>query len=130
MKPCPFCGSSQVRVESLLGGRNIPRCDECLVIGPTCATVEIAISEWNRRPLEDALAAERDALRQQVRGLQEKVEALEGCLDDIRFISLDQLNYTTVESLNKLIGEIYALAASEQPLSKPAPPKKGSKEKK
>ena len=47
LKPCPFCGSADIRTEP---GINLNYCDKC--------SAEANIEHWNTRPIEDALNAE------------------------------------------------------------------------
>ena len=54
LKPCPFCGSADIRTEP---GINLNYCDKC--------SAEANIEHWNTRPIEDALnkrIAELEAL--------------------------------------------------------------------
>ena len=44
LKPCPFCGSADIRTEP---GINLNYCDKC--------SAEANIEHWNTRPIEDAL---------------------------------------------------------------------------
>ena len=46
LKPCPFCGSADIRTEP---GINLNYCDKC--------SAEANIEHWNTRPIEDALRA-------------------------------------------------------------------------
>jgi len=46
LKPCPFCGSADIRTEP---GINLNYCDKC--------SAEANIEHWNTRPIEDALNA-------------------------------------------------------------------------
>ena len=43
LKPCPFCGSADIRTEP---GINLNYCDKC--------SAEANIEHWNTRPIEDA----------------------------------------------------------------------------
>ena len=44
LRPCPFCGSADIRTEP---GINLNYCDKC--------SAEANIEHWNTRPIEDAL---------------------------------------------------------------------------
>ena len=46
LRPCPFCGSADIRTEP---GINLNYCDKC--------SAEANIEHWNTRPIEDALNA-------------------------------------------------------------------------
>jgi len=46
LRPCPFCGSADIRTEP---GINLNYCDKC--------SAEANIEHWNTRPIEDALRA-------------------------------------------------------------------------
>jgi len=63
LKPCPFCGSADIRTEP---GINLNYCDKC--------SAEANIEHWNTRPIEDALnkriaelEAENDILKDHLR---------------------------------------------------------------
>lgn len=53
LKPCPFCGSSNIDDHGWASGdgRHGPACDDC---GGTADSVML----WNARPLEDALTGQ------------------------------------------------------------------------
>lgn len=55
------------------GGKfdNVVQCPVCEV------DTVLTITEWNKRPVEDALAAERDALRAELAAAQNRIAALE-----------------------------------------------------
>jgi len=55
LKPCPFCGKAATNA----GFTKIPDVASCL----SCSTGTKLISDWNRRPLEDALRAENAAMK-------------------------------------------------------------------
>lgn len=54
LKPCPFCGGTDVSVCDSTTTRTA-KCRSCVVY--------IAIEKWNSRPIEDALRAEVARLR-------------------------------------------------------------------
>lgn len=54
LKPCPFCGGTDVSVCDSTTTRTA-KCRSCVVY--------IAIEKWNSRPIEDALLAEIACLR-------------------------------------------------------------------
>lgn len=53
IKPCPFCGSSEIDIESVeIEGYDLgyqASCSQCSVMGSTYATKEDAIAVWNTR---------------------------------------------------------------------------------
>lgn len=67
LKPCPFCGSGvkirsvagRVKYQTLIACEKIA-CEPCYCV---CGQKDWAINKWNNRPIEQALTAERDALR-------------------------------------------------------------------
>jgi hypothetical protein len=87
MKPCPFCGGEGVDAED-----GYVRCSHCECDGPF--GVEAYIDAWNRRPIEDALREEKQALRSalssivEIAGREEDPEIL---LHDIEKAALDAL---------------------------------------
>ena len=53
LKPCPFCGSNDVRMV----GRKMPRikCNTCFAWGPEINfTLADALEKWNRRASDDS----------------------------------------------------------------------------
>lgn len=78
IKACPFCEGTG-RVEKKWQGRSpiindnedyayFVVCNSCACEGPWRKTESGAIREWNTRPIEDALRAERDELRTRYAG--------------------------------------------------------------
>ena len=55
LKPCPFCGSADIRTEP---GINLNYCDKC--------SAEANIEHWNTRPIEDALRARIAELEEEI----------------------------------------------------------------
>ena len=53
LKPCPFCGGTQLTIISVYGEDCYVNCDACTTCGPSGETREEAIEAWNRRA-EDA----------------------------------------------------------------------------
>jgi len=58
LKPCPFCGSADIRTEP---GINLNYCDKC--------SAEANIEHWNTRPIEDALQARAEKAEEMVERL-------------------------------------------------------------
>lgn len=60
LKPCPFCGDSNLTEIKGGEGQRAWSCDYCGADGPLVSTndPEKAEKAWNRRPIEDALKAE------------------------------------------------------------------------
>ena len=70
LKPCPFCGgeSEGVSDKGVVYGRIIHKRD-CPLYEMIGAMPQRQWEAWNHRPTEDALRAERDALRKDARFL-------------------------------------------------------------
>lgn len=51
LKPCPFCGSDEIRREDFMSGGELItlRCLNCGAIGPIAYTPGAAFVKWNRR---------------------------------------------------------------------------------
>ena len=63
LKPCPMCGSGNIR-ERLALGESWVRCDDCGMTTDMFGSHERAIAAWNRRPAPPSLPADGDgALR-------------------------------------------------------------------
>ena len=61
LKPCPFCGSTRVIVDTTILGAYTAECLDCCAIISHCyPTKEDAIAAWNRRA-EKALVAQDEA---------------------------------------------------------------------
>ena len=65
LKPCPFCGDTNIEVESEDGRYWYAFCDRCLCEGPNVLSKKAAIEQWNGRisdvpekGLRDKLASE------------------------------------------------------------------------
>lgn len=69
LKPCPFCGSEKVELESEGDGNNWVECQFCATCGPMQETEADAIAAWNaaarltpvERAVLDAAVAWREA---------------------------------------------------------------------
>ena len=64
LRPCPFCGSADIRTEP---GINLNYCDKC--------SAEANIEHWNNRPIEDALNARIAELEEENAALKAKLNA-------------------------------------------------------
>jgi|WetSurMetagenome_2_1015567.scaffolds.fasta_scaffold488960_1 Lar family restriction alleviation protein len=56
LKPCPFCGSSEITVVKAFGDRYC-YCDKCYASTASAECREVALSFWNARPEEERLRA-------------------------------------------------------------------------
>ena len=65
LKPCPFCGGTEIRGPEYAAPDHWIECERCEII-ITSRERKSAIKLWNRRPIEDALRAERDELQDEV----------------------------------------------------------------
>jgi hypothetical protein len=66
LKPCPFCGSRAVTHESKYRGGNWLECENRECIGSSIVGV---FSQWQHRPIEDALRAKLDMAVEAMRAL-------------------------------------------------------------
>ena len=70
LKPCPFCGGTDLDVIRKSDFALTVHCRDCLADGrisfPICwtETDELAVEAWNHRPAEDKLKAEVERLRE------------------------------------------------------------------
>ena len=55
LRPCPFCGGTNICTEK---GINLNYCDSC--------SAEANIEHWNKRPIEDALRARIAELEEEI----------------------------------------------------------------
>jgi hypothetical protein len=83
LKPCPFCGgeSEGVSDKGVVYGCIIHKreCPICEMIG---AMPQRQWEAWNHRPTEDALRAERDALREKVERQHKGLKAVEDLINE------------------------------------------------
>ena len=116
LKPCPFCGSSNVATEKSL---DLAYCDNC------CA--ESNDDVWNTRPIEDALnkrIAELEAAQKEALSLLPELErghyycddcwyscpkAVDGCCDESRGDECD----CGADDYNALLAKIIGLLTPE-----------------
>jgi len=91
LRPCPFCGSADIRTEP---GINLNYCDKC--------SAEANIEHWNTRPIEDALEACNAVLEAEVAQLKAENAELrnERTLYD---------NYMSDEAMRLIFANIKAL---------------------
>lgn len=54
LKPCPFCGGTELEVMEIDEGFSAVACDTCDAIGPMGQGDEEAKREWNQRAFEEA----------------------------------------------------------------------------
>lgn len=72
LKPCPFCGDSGFSVLKE-GSIYVIQCGSCLC--KTGAMTEKDVIEyWNGRPIEDALTAENNRLREALENIKNRAE--------------------------------------------------------
>ena len=88
IKPCPFCGSENVKYSSLAG---CVMCKDCYSYGPCGATNEDAIKKWNAAPRWEETSAplplcNKPLNTSNLRGLEPFLEADEGDMDVIQVI--------------------------------------------
>ena len=100
LKPCPFCGSADIRTEP---GINLNYCDKC--------SAEANIEHWNTRPIEDAsnariakLEAELKITDELLKEATETIGAVVACCtynsnDDakIGIYGIDQKAFTRID---------------------------------
>ena len=97
LRPCPFCGGTKICTEK---GINLNYCDNC--------SAESNIEHWNTRPIEDALQAENEWLKEELQ--QEKtrsqlnLEAEERRMLNITYYcaEIDRLNARIAELEGKI----------------------------
>ena len=85
LRPCPFCGGTNICTEK---GINLNYCDSC--------SAEANIEHWNTRPIEDAL-------NKRIAESEEAFLKLEDTLDDVEFESA-----VGIGRLNERIAELEA----------------------
>ena len=64
LKPCPFCGGTEIRGPEYAAPDHWIECERCEII-ITSRERKSAIKLWNRRPIEDALRAELECMKEQ-----------------------------------------------------------------
>jgi hypothetical protein len=73
LKPCPFCATEPVTAGRTVTALSRVECPECFA-SRTADRLEDAVARWNRRPIEDALTADRDRLAARVAELEGELE--------------------------------------------------------
>lgn len=63
LKPCPFCGSTDIKLHDEIS--HAVWCQECFAEVPSI-DIESAIKLWNTRPIEDALNARIAELEEEI----------------------------------------------------------------
>lgn len=100
LKACPFCGG-EAYIEKKWNGKSpiiksddyqyFAVCRSCACEGPWRKTEGNAIREWNTRPIEDALTAERDALKAENEKMREALGKIDARCSAYGDRSLHQL---------------------------------------
>lgn len=80
LKPCPFCGSEAVIKKYFIKGvanhLNYFVACKCEIRTRSRKNIDGATSDWNSRPIEDALRVENERLEQRIRELEEAQSTL------------------------------------------------------
>ena len=90
LRPCPFCGSADIRTEP---GINLNYCDKC--------SAEANIEHWNTRPIEDALNARIAELEAENKWLKAKYERLKAIAERVGLI-IDNANDEFLRELQSI----------------------------
>ena len=66
LKPCPFCGSKDIRQEKVVGwGTTVFfTCDSCKTSGPMCFDENDAIAAWNARTADKLIERKTEHIEQ------------------------------------------------------------------
>lgn len=95
LKPCPFCGMNTVLGEDDSGLDQYycgnPMCHVSVITDSRC---DNAWKTWNTRPIEDALRAERDALKSEVERIGKEYGDLDAINSQTVKMHSDQLDYS------------------------------------
>lgn len=87
LKPCPFCGSDNVRVIGVM--RPMGECLSCGAHGTwTIEDHARAVEAWNTRPAEDSLTAQVDRLRRVIVDLTKKHDWENYLMSDLSLIHI------------------------------------------
>ena len=94
LKPCPFCGGTDIRIDAIPSIAQFYRCERCKAKGPYWTADGGAKEKWNTRatdPLIEELAekiADRyckdELLKEMAKALEEVVRCLSHGLQDCR----------------------------------------------
>lgn len=93
LKPCPFCGGEAEIIDDAMG--TISRCRYCGaengngVYGE--GGHELALKDWNRRPIEDAKDKEINRLREALEVILDAAQKDEPCIPAIRAVAYTAL---------------------------------------
>ena len=69
LKPCPFCGGKDVKVDAIPSVAQFYRCERCKAKGPYWTAGEDAKEKWNTRATDRLLKEMAEALEEIVRCL-------------------------------------------------------------
>ena len=85
LKPCPFCGSSNVTVYGMYPN-SYARCRACGAEGGLCDTHDEAAAAWNRRADAKELVVRFNVSDEQVRRMVDEAvsAAIDDCMEQIR----------------------------------------------
>ena len=81
LKPCPFCGSNNVELEDISDtddhqGYVICRNNACGAWPHNAEEIEVAVNQWNSRPIEDIQRERITALESELSRAQERSEEM------------------------------------------------------
>ena len=82
LKPCPFCGSNNVELEDISDtddhqGYVICRNNACGAWPHNAEEIEVAVNQWNSRPIEDIQRERITALESSLSRAQERLKEIE-----------------------------------------------------
>lgn len=91
LKPCPFCGSTNVNNGGPRGIICCVRCDDCEATGPTCTEREYSSSTWDERPIEKALQSRCDRYEAALRKIAGPLYSGNATISGVREIAKEAL---------------------------------------
>lgn len=85
LKPCPFCGSSNVTLYEM-NPNSYARCRDCGAEGSLCGSHDKAAAAWNRRTNAKELVVRINISDEQVRRMVDEAvsAAIDDCMGQIR----------------------------------------------